>query len=243
DEPRALAPLSSAGINPAPQKRPDRRVVVSCGAGFMPASGVSASAECRPPSLLAGINPALQMAELRRAGCQQGGQGNQAAQFQPARQATAKGRLATCRSPDGMFAQNGIDKFGIEQITPARQRLDDAPLLVAENLPQHIDLLVQTALADHPIGPAVFEQLLTTNNVPRVLQQALQHPAAGVAQLDALFTSLVAQLIVPRLEKQAAAIPAGAQADEFAGRWAVWGHGIKGAVCDQGVKKTVNRFG
>src|SRR5690606_40191712 len=49
DESRALAPPPSAGINPAPQRR-SAWLVNSCGAGFMPASGASASARVLGPA-------------------------------------------------------------------------------------------------------------------------------------------------------------------------------------------------
>src|SRR5690606_14939184 len=78
----------------------------------------------------------------------------------------------------------------VEQVTSARERLDDvASLLIAKNLPKHIDLLIEAALADDTVGPAMGEQLLATDHFPGGLDQTFEHTTAGIAQFDPLLAA------------------------------------------------------
>src|SRR5690606_14338319 len=133
------------------------------------------------------------------AGGQQRSQGDQATELEPAGQPAAR---RSCSIREGFIDEPGtcriqVEERRVEQIAPARQRLDDvASLLIAKNLPKHIDLLIEAALADDTVGQAIGEQLLATDHLAGRLDQALEHRTAGKAQLDALLAAAVAQLIV-----------------------------------------------
>src|SRR5690606_12223530 len=154
------------------------------------------------------------------AGGQQRGQGDQATELEPAGQPAAR---RSCLIRQGFIDDLGmyriqVEERRVEQIAPAGQRLDDvASLLIAKNLPKHIDLLIEAALADDAVCPAIGEQLLATDHFARSLDQAFEHATPGKAQLDALLAAAVAQLIVPRLKEQITVTLAGAQADDIAG--------------------------
>src|SRR5690606_25286907 len=85
---------------------------------------------------------------------------------------------------------------GVELVAAARKGLDDLPaLLVAEQLAERVDLLIEAALTYHAAWPRIAHQLLPAHHLARGLQQTCQQARAGLSQL-------AAPLLLAALHKQ-----------------------------------------